>query len=102
MDWKNLNLLLWRFLSPADPLVPAAILTGDRDAITLVIDAIEHAPQDKAAKRLAGNLIDSDDPRAQSVLHQYSPDVNFQEGTSFSSTKRTMASSDFDQQVVEF
>jgi HEAT repeat protein len=58
------------------------VLTGDRDAITLVIEAIEHAPQDKA-KRLAYNLIESDDSRAQSVLHQFSPDVNFREAHLF-------------------
>jgi len=58
------------------------VLTGDRDAITLVIETIEHAPQHKA-QRLADNLIESDDPRAQSVLHQYLPDVNFREAHRF-------------------
>jgi HEAT repeat protein len=58
------------------------VLTGDRDAITLVIEAIEHAPQAQA-RALADNLIESDDPRAQSVLHQYLPDVNFAEAHQF-------------------
>ena len=58
------------------------VLTGDRDAVTLVIEAIEHAPQDRAGD-LADNLIESDDPRAQSVLHQYIPDVNFSEAHQF-------------------
>jgi HEAT repeat protein len=58
------------------------VLTGDGDAITLVIEAIEHAQQDRA-RDLADNLIESDDPRAQSVLHQYSPDTNFPEAHQF-------------------
>jgi HEAT repeat protein len=58
------------------------VLTSDRDAITLVIEAIEHAPQDQA-RALADNLIESDDPRAQSVLHQYMPDVNFLQAHQF-------------------
>jgi HEAT repeat protein len=58
------------------------VLTGDRDAITLVIEAIEHAPQDQS-RALADNLIESDDPRAQSVLLQYLPDVNFPEAHQF-------------------
>jgi hypothetical protein len=58
------------------------VLTGDRDAITLVIEAIEHAPQDQA-RALADNLIESDDSRAQSVVHQYLPDVNFPEAHQF-------------------
>lgn len=58
------------------------VLTGDRDAVTLVIEAIDHAPQDRA-RALADNLIESDDPRAQSVLHQYLPDVNFSEAHQF-------------------
>jgi hypothetical protein len=62
--------------------VHGLVLTGDRDAITLVIEAIEHSPQDQA-RDLADNLIESDDPRAQSVLHDYSPDVNFPEAHQF-------------------
>ena len=58
------------------------VLTGDRDAVTLVIETIEHVPQDRAGE-LADTLIESDDPRAQSVLHQYTPDVNFSEAHRF-------------------
>jgi HEAT repeat protein len=62
--------------------VRGLILTRDHDAITLVIETIEHAPQDKA-RALADSLIESDDPRAQSVVHQYLPDVNFVEAHQF-------------------
>ena len=75
------------------------VLTGDRDAITLVIEAIELAPQDRAGA-LAESLIESDDPRAQSVLHQYLPDINFPEAHQFRSTTGTMAASHFVRQVV--
>ena len=58
------------------------VLTGDRDAFTFVIEAIEHASQDQA-RCLADILIESDDPRAESVVHQYMPDVNFREAHQF-------------------
>jgi len=58
------------------------VLTGDRDAITLVIEAIERAPQNQA-RHLADSLIEADDPRAESVVHQYMPDVNFLEAQQF-------------------
>jgi hypothetical protein len=56
--------------------VHGLVLTGDRDALTLVIETIEHAPQDRAGD-LADSLIESDDPRAESVVRQYNPDTNF-------------------------
>jgi HEAT repeat protein len=62
--------------------VHGLVLTGDRDAVTLVIETIEHAPQDRA-RDLADNLIESDDPRAQSIFHRYMPDVNFSEAHQF-------------------
>lgn len=58
------------------------VLIGDRDSITLVIEAIEHAPQDQA-RALADCLIESDDSRAEGVIHQYMPDVNFLEAHQF-------------------
>jgi HEAT repeat protein len=58
------------------------VLTGDRDSITLVIETIEHAPQERA-QTLADSLIESVDPRAQPVLHQYLPDVNYPEAHQF-------------------
>ena len=58
------------------------VLIGDRDSITLVIEAIEHAPQDEA-RALADSLIESDDPRAESMVHQYMPDVNYREAHQF-------------------
>lgn len=58
------------------------VLTADRDAITLVIDAIQRAPQDQG-QRLADCLIESDDPRAESMVRQYMPDINFQEAHQF-------------------
>lgn len=62
--------------------VHGLILTGDKDAVTLVIEAIEHAPEDRV-KDLADSLIESDDPRAESVLHQYLPDVNYRDAHQF-------------------
>jgi HEAT repeat protein len=58
------------------------VLTGDREAATRVIEAIDHAPQDRA-RALADSLIESDDPRAQSVVHRYLSDVNFPEAHKF-------------------
>lgn len=58
------------------------VLTADREAITLVIDAIQRAPQDQA-RDLADNLIESDDPRAEPVVRQYMPDINFPEAHQF-------------------
>lgn len=58
------------------------VLIGHRDAITLVIEAIERAPQDQA-RALADRLIESDDSRAEAVIHQYMPDVNFLEARQF-------------------
>lgn len=45
------------------------VLIGHRDAITLVIEAIERAPQNQA-RALADLLIESDDSRAEAVIHQ--------------------------------
>jgi hypothetical protein len=61
------------------------VLTRDRDAITFVIEAIERAPQEQA-RLLADILIESDDPRAESVVHEYEPNmpnVNFPEAHQF-------------------
>lgn len=58
------------------------VLIGHRDAITLVLEAIERAPQNEA-RTLADILIESDDSRAESVIHQYMPDVNFLEAHQF-------------------
>jgi HEAT repeat protein len=79
--------VLQQALKSRNPLIQTMaarglVLTGDRDAVTLVIETIEHAPQDRG-RDLADILIESDDPRAQSVLHQYMPDVNFFEAHQF-------------------
>jgi hypothetical protein len=79
--------ILKEALSSRNPLIQALaahglVLIGTRDAITLVIEAIEHAPPD-LARFLADCLIESDDPRAQSVVYQYLPDVNFSEAHRF-------------------
>lgn len=58
------------------------VLTGDREAVTSVLDAVAQAPQDEASN-LAQTLIESDDPRAESVVHQYVPEINFQEAREF-------------------
>jgi HEAT repeat protein len=79
--------VLQQALTSRDPVIQVMaahglVLTGDKDAVTLVIERIEHAPEDRV-KALADSLIESDDPRAQSVLHQYLPDVNFSEAHQF-------------------
>lgn len=58
------------------------VLTRDRDAITLVIEAIKHASLNDA-RDLADTLIESDDPRAEAVVHLYMPDVNFAQAHQF-------------------
>ena len=58
------------------------VLTGDREAVTSVIEAVAHAPKDEA-RNLAQTLIESDDPRAESVVHQYVPEINFREAHEF-------------------
>jgi len=63
------------------------VLIGHRDAITLVIEAIERAPQHQA-RVLADGLIESDDPRAESVVRQYMPDINFPEARQFHNFER--------------
>ena len=79
--------ILQQALHSHDPLIVllaahGLVVTGDSDATTLVIEAIEHAPKDQA-RNLAQSLIESDDPRAPSVLHQYWPDVNYREAHQF-------------------
>lgn len=85
-DRRAISVLQDALKSP-NPLIQAMaahglVLTRDSDAVTLVIEAIEHAPPDQA-RRLADNLIESDDPRAQSVVSQYLPDVNFSKAHQF-------------------
>ena len=58
------------------------VLTGNRDAATLVMAAINQAPPAQA-RLLADSLIESDDPRAEAVVHQYLPDTNFADARQF-------------------
>jgi len=79
--------VLKKALKSNNPLIQAVaahglVLTGSPDAVTLVIEAIENAPQDRA-RDIADCLIESNDPRAQPVVHQYSPDVNYSEAHQF-------------------
>ncbi len=79
--------ILQQALKSRNPFIQALaarglVLTGDRDAVTLIIETIEHAPQDRA-ETLADSLIESDDPRAESVVRQYKPDINFSEAHQF-------------------
>ncbi len=62
--------------------VHGLVLTRDRDAITLVIDEIQRSPQAQG-QPLVDLLIESDDPRAESVVHQYMPEINFREAHQF-------------------
>lgn len=62
--------------------VNGLVLTQDHDSVSLIIDAIHRAPQPKADS-FADSLIESDDPRAEAVVKQYLPDVNFAEAKRF-------------------
>lgn len=62
--------------------VHGLVLTRDRDSITLVIDEIQEIPEAQA-QPLVDLLIESDDPRAESVVHQYLPEINFREAHQF-------------------
>ena len=58
------------------------VLIGDPNSVGFVIETIRDAPQDRA-RTLADCLIESSDPRAEAVVHQYLPDVNFAEAHQF-------------------
>ena len=85
-DWRGIP-ELEKALRAKSPLIrglaaQGLVLTGDREAVTSVIDAVARAPQDEASE-LAQTLIESDDPRAESVVHQYVPEINFREAHEF-------------------